>query len=116
MRRAPCLVGQPKRAESSGLSPLVSFGFMCGRILGRDRCWAALSATFHFRAGPTVELLSVSPKLILTISSLERGSYRGALQYVSGNVYITRNVKMAMLPLDQPLDRGLYANVERNLG
>src|SRR5437667_12882896 len=86
MRRAPCLVGQPKRAESSGLSPLVSFGFMCGRILGRDRCWAALSATFHFRAGPTVELLSVSPKLILTISSLERGSYRGALHGLKGRV------------------------------
>jgi hypothetical protein len=36
--------------------------------------------SFHFRAASTVELLSELPKLILTISSRERGSYRGALQ------------------------------------
>src|SRR6059036_3092778 len=58
-----------------------SFSIKCGRILGRDSCWLSLLNSFHFRAASTVELLSELPKLILTISSRERGSYRGALQY-----------------------------------
>src|SRR5437867_8458143 len=56
-----------------------SFSIKCGRILGRDSCWLSLLNSFHFRAASTVELLSELPKLILTISSRERGSYRGAL-------------------------------------
>src|SRR6059036_4354834 len=58
-----------------------SFSIKCGRILGRDSCWLSLLNSFHFRAASTVELLCELPKLILTISSRERGSYRGALQY-----------------------------------
>jgi len=43
---------------------------------------ASVSASFHFLIRSTVEFFSSQPKLILTIPSLEGGSYRGALQFM----------------------------------
>jgi hypothetical protein len=80
MRRALRLGGE---TLLRGVLRLIAscFELKCGRILGRDRCWLGLSTSLHFPTCSTVELFSLSLKLILTILLPEPGSYRGALHF-----------------------------------